>query len=109
MSSIDSAAEWVEIGRIVAPQGVRGEVRVYPDSDFPERFLNPGDRWLRRTPTSAPEAITLVSGRFLAGKGLYVLRLAGVTTREQAESLRDAVLLVAAGDRPPLEIGRAHV
>jgi ribosomal 30S subunit maturation factor RimM len=68
--------EWLEIGRIVAPQGVRGEVRVYPDSDFPERFLTPGERWLRRGPTLAPEAVTLVSGRFLSGKNLYVLRLA---------------------------------
>jgi 16S rRNA processing protein RimM len=101
--------EWLEIGRIVAPQGVRGEVRVYPDSDFPERFLTPGERWLRRSPTLEPEAVTLVSGRFLSGKNLYVLRLAGVTTREQAEALRDAVLLVPVGDRLPLGPDEFHV
>ena len=38
-----------------------------------------------------------------------MLRLAGVTTREQAESLRDAVLLVAAGDRPPLDANEFYV
>jgi 16S rRNA processing protein RimM len=29
---------WLEIGTIVAPQGLKGELRVYPNSDFPERF-----------------------------------------------------------------------
>jgi 16S rRNA processing protein RimM len=88
---------------------MRGEVRVYPDSDFPERFLTPGERWLRRGPTLAPEAVTLVSGRCLPGKGLYVLCLANVTTREQAAALRDAVLLVPEGDRPPLAPDEFHV
>ena len=27
------------IGQIVAPHGVRGDVRIYPDTDFPKRFL----------------------------------------------------------------------
>ncbi|MDA0267287.1 MAG: ribosome maturation factor RimM [Cyanobacteria bacterium] len=104
-----SPSGWIEIGRIVAPQGVRGEVRVYPDSDFPERFLTPGERWLRRKPNLEPEVVTLASGRFLPGKGLYVIHLAGVTNREQAEALRDAVLLVKVGDRLPLEPDEFHV
>lgn len=64
---------------------------------------------MRRDPTLAPERVTLVSGRYLAGKGLYVLRLADVTTREQAEALRDTTLLVLAGDRPPLAPNEFHV
>ncbi len=101
--------EWIEIGRIVAPQGVRGEVRVYPDSDFPERFLTPGARWLRPASASEPGLVSLLSGRFLPGKGLYVIHLADVNTREQAEALRNAVLLVPAGDRPPLDPDEFHV
>ncbi|EHM39736.1 putative 16S rRNA processing protein RimM [Anaeroglobus geminatus F0357] len=31
--------EFFTIGHIVAPHGVRGDVRIYPDTDFPERFL----------------------------------------------------------------------
>ncbi|MGB3200994.1 MAG: ribosome maturation factor RimM, partial [Nodosilinea sp.] len=48
MADTTPTDDWVEIGRIVAPQGVKGEVRVYPSTDFPERFLEPGDRWLKR-------------------------------------------------------------
>ena len=39
---------WLTIGMIVAPQGLKGEVRVNPSTDFPDRFLNPGNRWLQK-------------------------------------------------------------
>ena len=95
--------DWLEIGKIVAAQGLKGELRVYPDTDFPQRFEKPGQRWLLRPGQTEPEAVKLTSGRYLDGKGLYVITLSGVATREQAEALRDARLLVPATDRPPLE------
>ncbi|NJL87839.1 MAG: ribosome maturation factor RimM [Leptolyngbyaceae cyanobacterium SM1_1_3] len=101
--------EWLEIGRIVAPQGLRGEVRIYPNSDFPERFIQPGKRWLRRSPAAEPETIELLAGRLVAGKDLYVVKLAGIGDRQQAEALRNAVLMVPASDRLPLEPGEFHV
>ncbi|MEA5448145.1 ribosome maturation factor RimM [Leptolyngbya sp. CCNP1308] len=101
--------DWVEIGRIVAPQGVKGEVRVYPSSDFPERFLEPGARWLKRPRSLTPETVELVRGRHIDGKGLYVVQIAGVNSRDAAEALRDAVLLVPAGDRPQLDPDEFYV
>ena len=35
------------VGKIVGVQGLQGELRVNPASDFPERFTEPGPRWLR--------------------------------------------------------------
>ncbi|MEY3298460.1 MAG: hypothetical protein RLZZ597_1720 [Cyanobacteriota bacterium] len=100
--------DWIEIGRVVAPQGVRGEVRVYPSSDFPERFLEPGPRWLKHPQRPDPEAITLVRGRSLDGKGLYIVKLEGIDDRTQAEALRGCALLVPAEDRPDLEEGEFY-
>lgn len=100
---------WIAIGKIVGVQGLRGEVRVYPDSDFPERFEQPGDRWLLRPNQAEPESIALESGRYLDGKNLYVLRLGGVSDRAQAEALRGCLLLVPEGDRPALDEGEFHV
>ncbi|MGF1460565.1 MAG: ribosome maturation factor RimM [Leptolyngbyaceae cyanobacterium] len=100
---------WLEIGRIVAPQGLNGEVRVYPDSDFPERFVDPGDRWLLKAGQAQPESVKLVSGRYLPGKGLYVVKFQGIDYRDQAEALRDARLVVAASDRLPLAPDEFHV
>lgn len=101
--------DWLEIGRIVAPQGLNGEVRVYPSSDFPERFLEPGERWLLRPNATEPESIQLQSGRFLEGKGLYVLKIQGIRYRDQSEKLRGATLLVPESDRPWLDDDEYHV
>lgn len=101
--------DWLEIGTIVSPQGLKGELRVYPNSDFPERFEEPGQRWLKRPGDTQPQPVELLSGRFLAGKGLFVVQLAGVESREQAEALRDARLLVPISDRPELGEDEYHV
>jgi 16S rRNA processing protein RimM len=109
-TAVDTYLEgFIEIGRIVSPQGIRGELRVYPDTDFPERFLEPGDRWLLRPGATQPEVITLESGRYLEGKGLYVIQIAGVGDRSQAEQLRGAKILVLESDRPPLAEGEYHI
>jgi len=100
---------WLAIGTITSPQGLKGEVRVYPDSDFPQRFLEPGQRWLLGSRDSEPQAIELLAGRYLEGKGLYIVRFAGVRDRNQAEALRGALLLVPESDRPPLEPGEFHL
>jgi 16S rRNA processing protein RimM len=101
--------DWMEIGKVVGAQGLQGEIRIYPDSDFPERFLTPGERWLLRAGQQELESAYLEKGRFLESKGLYVLRLRNVDSREQADLLRGAKLMVPIADRPPLEEGEFHV
>lgn len=102
--------EWLEIGKIVAAQGIKGQLRVLSDSDFPERFTKPGQRWLRRSPQSTPEPIELKNGRAIPGKtNMYIITLVGVENRDQAEALRGSLLLVAAGDRPKLAEGEFHI
>ncbi len=101
--------DWLEIGTIVAPQGLRGEMRVYPDSDFPERFLEPGIRWLQNPETAEIEEIELLGGRYVPGKNLYVIAIEGVEYRDEAEALRNYKLLVKNSDRPELEEDEYHV
>lgn len=101
--------EWIEIGTIVAPQGLNGEMRVYPNSDFPERFLVPGIRWLQHPETGIIQEKELLGGRYIPGKNLYVIALKDIKYRDQAETLRDHKLLVAKSDRPELEEDEFHV
>lgn len=101
--------DWIEIGTIVAPQGLKGELRVYPNSDFPERFEQRGQRWLQRSGDGEPQPIELLGGRFIPGKGIYAVKLAGVDTREKAEALRDSRLYVPMSDRPKLREDEYHV
>ncbi|MCT7973770.1 ribosome maturation factor RimM [Laspinema olomoucense] len=95
--------EWIEIGKIIGVQGLNGEVRVYPSTDFPERFEEPGQRWLKYPNQSTPQPVELVQGRLIENKGIFIVQLAEVTDRNQAEALRGCVMLVPEGDRPHLE------
>ena len=102
-------SEWIEIGKIVAAQGLDGEVRVYPDSDFPERFIEPGKRWILRPNKSEPEPIEFLGGRYIPGKGLYAIEVEGVEDRDGAEALRGCKLFVEKTARPYLESDEFYV
>lgn len=101
--------ELIEIGTIVAPQGLRGELRVNPDSDFPERFEQPGKRWIQNPDNLEIQVLQLLGGRYLPGKNLYVIQLADIKDRNQAEALRGYKLLVPKSDKPQLEEDEYHV
>jgi 16S rRNA processing protein RimM len=101
--------DWMEIGLIVAPQGLKGEMRVYPHSDFPERFEEPGERWLYSEGLATPQSVQLQRGYYIPGKDLYVIKLANVENRNQAEALRGKMLVVPTTDRLELDEGEYHV
>ncbi len=100
--------DWLLIGRIIGAHGINGHIKVYPESDFPERFTQPGERWIKK-PGAPPISVQLTGGRYLEGKNNYLVKLAGVDFRDQAEDLRSAELVVPVGDRLPLEAGEFHV
>ncbi|MBR8829817.1 MAG: Ribosome maturation factor RimM [Chroococcopsis gigantea SAG 12.99] len=99
----------LEVGTIVAPQGMQGQVRVLSESDFPERFEKPGKRWLKSPVDGSIQEIQLVSGRYIPGGKLYVVTLDGVDTRDSAEALKGYKLLVDKSDRPRLKKDEYHV
>ena len=85
--------DWLSVGKIVGVQGLQGELRVNPASDFPERFTAPGPRWLRSRKGGEPMEIQLKKGRQLPGKSLFVVRLKGIDSRSAAETLVGQELL----------------
>jgi 16S rRNA processing protein RimM len=100
--------ELLLVGRVVGVQGLKGELRINPMSDFPERFTRPGRRWLQRR-GEPPQSLELLAGRQLPGRELYVVRFAGVDDRSAAEALVGRDLLVPATDRPKLANGEFHL
>jgi 16S rRNA processing protein RimM len=100
--------DWLAVGTVVGAQGLRGELRVNPASEFPERFTSPGTRWLQAR-GGEPRAVELSSGRQLPGKQLFVVRFEGVNDRSAAEALVGQTLLVRADDRPALANGEFHL
>ncbi len=100
--------ELLVVGRVVGVQGLKGELRINPMSDFPERFTHPGRRWLQRR-GEPPQPLELLAGRQLPGRELYVVRFEGVADRSAAEALVGRDLLVPAADRPKLAKGEFHL
>ncbi len=101
--------KWLEIGTIVAARGLKGELKVLSSTDFPERFEVPGQRWLKSPQNASPQPIELISGKSVAGKNIYIVRLEGIENRNQAESLRGYKLLVVDETTPKLEQEEYHV
>ncbi|MDJ0598814.1 MAG: ribosome maturation factor RimM [Crocosphaera sp.] len=101
--------KWLEIGTIVAPRGLKGELKVLSSTDFPERFEIPGQRWLQSPDGLSTEPIELISGKGVAGKNIYIIRLEGINDRNKAESLRDYKLLIIDETIPELDKDEYHV
>jgi 16S rRNA processing protein RimM len=101
--------DWIEVGTVVGAQGMKGELKIYPSSDFPERFEEPGKRWLQNPQTQEIQEVELLAGRDIPGKNLYVLLIDRVNNRDQAEALKGYKLLVESSDRPELEEDEYHV
>jgi len=101
--------DWLTVGKLVTPQGLLGEIRVKPYSDFPERFTQPGKRWLQRKKEEIPIETELISGRKLPGKEIFIVRLSGINNRTEAESLVGTNLVVPSDDRPKLAKNEFHL
>lgn len=107
-SAMEAALELMVVGKLVAAQGLKGELRVLPLSDFPERFTQAGRRWVQRK-GQTPQEVALLGGRRLPGRELFVVSLAAVDSRVAAQALVGAELLVRADDRPTLAQGEFHL
>lgn len=87
----------VVIGQIVAAHGVRGEVRVNPLTDVPARW-----RKLKEAYIGEELAPRQVAVRAFTKGTMPVLRIAGVTDRDQAEKLRGEYIRVPRTSALPL-------
>ncbi len=94
------------IGQVTAPFGVKGALRVRPDTDFPERFGALSQVCLE-LPTGE-ERVLAVRRAQVRPKGV-TLWLFGCEDRETATSLRGALVKVKQSMAVPLPEGRHWV
>ena len=99
--------KWMSVGEIVAPQGLKGEIRIKPSSDFPERFTKPGKRWLQKN-NEIPTEIKLIKGTLIPGKSTYVLSIEGISSRSSAEKIIGWKLVIPIDSRPNLSNDEYH-
>lgn len=90
----DETSSFVRVGQIVAPHGIRGGVRVFPLTDFHERFEKGSFLFIRGERYKVTDCAW--------HKGQARLQLNRVSTVEEAEKLKWEYLEVKAGSRPNL-------
>ena len=82
--------EYFLIGQVLRPQGVRGQVKVRPDTDDPARYKLLDTVFVKKGENYQPISISDVSVR----DGFVYCTLKGATTCEEAEAMRDTMLYV---------------
>jgi 16S rRNA processing protein RimM len=92
----------VTIGRVVKPQGRKGEVLTHPLSDRPQRFPT-----LRRAYVAGPggKAREITISDCWPHKGKFVLKIDGIDSIDQAEELRGLDIRIADEDLEVLPEG----
>ena len=100
--------EWLTVGLITSCHGINGQVKVKSLSDFEERFLKPGLRWLQKE-NEPPTKIVLLSGFKQPGKETFIVKLQGINTRNHAEELKKFKILVKTDILPKLKKEEFHL
>ena len=100
--------EWLVVGLITSCHGIKGQIKVKSLSDFEERFLKPGIRWLQKE-DKPPSKIELISGFKQPGKETFVVKFQGINTRDNAEELKKYKILVKTKLLPQLKKGEFHL
>ena len=100
--------EWLTVGLITSCHGINGQVKVKSLSDFEERFLKVGMRWLQKE-NEPPSEIELISGYKQPGKETFIVKFKGINTRNHAEQLKKFKILVKTDKLPNLKKGEFHL
>jgi len=100
--------EWLVVGLITSCHGINGQLKVKSLSDFDERFIKPGIRWLQKE-NESPSKIKLTSGFKQPGKEIFIIKFQGINTRNDAEQLKTHKILVKANQIPELKKEEFHL
>ncbi len=90
------------IGKIVAPHGVRGDIRILPLTEKPDLFLD-----LEYLLLEGGKKLTVKNARFQ--KRMILVTTKEVTSMNEAELLRDKNIYIKAEDLPELEDDEFYV
>ncbi len=100
---MSTAPQWLVVGKVLAAFGVDGEVRVMPETDFPERFDRGAHLYLER------DERELVIDASRLQKGHYILKLRDVDDRDQAMELTGQLVRVPGSELAPLAEGEYYL
>lgn len=97
-----TSPEWLLVGIIVKPQGLKGEMRVKIKTDFPEKRFAPDSSLSVFHPTiKGLLRVTVAHSR--PHKGVYIVKFHELNSIEQVDQLRGAEIKIPIQETYPLE------
>ncbi len=87
--------DFVAVGRISGPVGLKGEFKIIPWADSPDRFKLLKNVWIGHDSEDARE-FAVEEVRFTSRS--TILRLGGIESRRAAEQMKDKLMLVPGSD-----------
>ncbi|TCD48360.1 ribosome maturation factor RimM [Chlorobium sp. N1] len=85
-------------GIVLKPRGLKGEVKVKPVTDFPEKFLSRTSYWVGGSPETAVHRAVVSSS---LSAGFAWLKLEGIDCREKAEAIVGQKLFIEESEVEP--------
>lgn len=93
------AEEFLSIGKITGPQGIKGEVRMAVLTGFPEDIVG-GRKVYLTMDKEQRQQYSITSARFAKG---MILKFAGIDDRNSAESLKGALVEIPISEAHELD------
>ena len=101
LSGVNFQEKKIVIGKIGAAHGIRGEVRIIPLTDFPDRFNGLKKIYLDEETQLSVESIKY-------NKQFIILKFEGYEDRDSVAPLNGRLLKVSRQDVPPLAAGEYY-
>ncbi|MBI5694335.1 MAG: 16S rRNA processing protein RimM [Nitrospirae bacterium] len=95
----------VTVGHVLKPVGLKGEIKIVPMSDNPDRFAPGGKLWMVG---AGGEARSFIVERVSEHKGNLRLKLGGIDSVEEADGYRGREVFVHEDEVPPLPEGEYY-
>jgi len=90
--------DWIIIGEIINTKGIKGELKIRPETDYPDRFLDMKELLIQTGKTVKPYPIE----RVYLHKNMVFCKVTGIETPEEADRFRGSLCVVDINDTVPL-------
>ncbi|MEC0229338.1 ribosome maturation factor RimM [Paenibacillus alba] len=95
----------VTIGKVVNSHGIRGELKIVPETDFPERF-DKGNSLIIVDSQNKQTPVTVLSSRL--HKNVFIVQFEGFTDINEVEKFKGSLLQIEGKQQQPLEEGEYY-
>ncbi|GGG12578.1 ribosome maturation factor RimM [Paenibacillus abyssi] len=101
------AQQWLNVGKLVNTHGLRGEVKVLPQTDFPDVRFASGSKLILLDPDEK-QSLQVVVQSAREQKGMFIVKLKGFDDINQAEKYKGWSIKVSDQDSVELEEGEYY-